>query len=268
MFIGGEHGQYDQIYAFGGKKYPRYEFFKQVTSVFKEEGRAVPVFSDKHLSWKWDWASEMVAESKRLGFPFMAGSSLPTAWRMPPVDVPHGARVEEAMVVSIGSPDSYDFHALDCLQSFVERRRGGETGVVSVECCRGEKLWAQMAAGSWAAGGYDPALLEACLSRSHKLTMPARHRGAYGQRQLTAADVRALVDAESSFSYRVEHTDGLHTTLLVLNGLVGDLTVAAKLRPDGPNDVLRGGARHAEHPLLHRRYFQQPGRELERRRRP
>jgi hypothetical protein len=100
VFIGGEHGQYDQIYAFGGKKYPRYEFFKQVTSVFKEEGRAVPVFSHKHLSWKWDWASEMVTESKRLGFPFMAGSSLPAAWRMPPVDVPHGARVEEAMVVA------------------------------------------------------------------------------------------------------------------------------------------------------------------------
>eukprot|EP01051_Picozoa_sp_SAG22_P000452 SAG22_NODE_13_length_33548_cov_57.167773_4_plen_124_part_00 len=43
--------------------------------------------------------------------------------------------------------------------------------------------------------------------------------------------MRALVDEETSFSYRVEHVDGLRTTLLVLNGLVGDLTVAAKLWP-------------------------------------
>ena len=40
----------------------------------------------------------MVAESKQLGFAFNAGSSLPVAWRMPAVDMPFGAEVEELVL--------------------------------------------------------------------------------------------------------------------------------------------------------------------------
>jgi hypothetical protein len=29
--------------------HPRYQFFQQVVEVFKKDGRAVPVFNDKHL---------------------------------------------------------------------------------------------------------------------------------------------------------------------------------------------------------------------------
>ena len=112
----------------------------------------------EHLSWKWDWAAEMVAISKELDFPFMAGSSLPTAWRMPPVDMPYGAEVEEALTVSIGSVDSYDFHALDALQCMLERRNGGETGILSVQAARGEQVWRQMEKGSWESGGWSPRL--------------------------------------------------------------------------------------------------------------
>lgn len=36
-----------------------------------------PIFNDKHLSWNWEWAKEMVATSYELGFPFMAGPLLP-----------------------------------------------------------------------------------------------------------------------------------------------------------------------------------------------
>ena len=46
--------------------------------------------------------------------------------------MPYGADIEEALTVSIGSVDSYDFHALDALQCMVERRKGGETGILSV----------------------------------------------------------------------------------------------------------------------------------------
>ena len=45
----------------------------------------------------------MVALSKELDFPFMAGSSLPIAWRMPAVDMPYGAEVEEVMCVAYGT---------------------------------------------------------------------------------------------------------------------------------------------------------------------
>jgi hypothetical protein len=82
--------------------YPRYRFFKACTDCFKKVGRSVPIFSDKHLSWRFDWAQEMVALSKELDFPFMAGSSLPIAWRMPSVDMPYGAEVEEVMCCAYG----------------------------------------------------------------------------------------------------------------------------------------------------------------------
>src|SRR5216684_7972725 len=55
----GEHGHYPRNER-GQTLYPRYEFFKQVTEVFKRDGRTVPVFNDKHLSWTWEWAKEMV----------------------------------------------------------------------------------------------------------------------------------------------------------------------------------------------------------------
>ena len=63
----------------------------------------MPVFNDKHLSWKWEWAKEMVDTARKLGFPFLAGSSLPVTWRMPAIDLPYGAEVEEVMCVAIGA---------------------------------------------------------------------------------------------------------------------------------------------------------------------
>ncbi len=63
VLIIGEHGNYPKS-EIGQTKYPRYEFFKQTTDVFRQDGRAVPVFNDKHLSWNWDWAEEMVAISR------------------------------------------------------------------------------------------------------------------------------------------------------------------------------------------------------------
>ncbi len=132
VLIIGEHGNYPKS-EFGQTKYPRYEFFKQVTDVFRKDGRAVPVFNDKHLSWKWEWAEEMVRTSRELGFGFAAGSSLPVTWRMPDIDMPYGAEVEEMLCVAIGGVDSYDFHALETIQCMAERRRGGETGVIAVQ---------------------------------------------------------------------------------------------------------------------------------------
>src|SRR4051812_10925881 len=132
VLVIGEHGDYPTN-ELGQKLYPRYEFFKQVTDVFRTDGRAVPVFNDKHLSWKWEWAQEMVETARKLNVPFLAGSSLPVTWRLPAVDLPYGAEVEEALCLAHGGVDSYDFHALEAIQCVVERRKGGETGVAAVQ---------------------------------------------------------------------------------------------------------------------------------------
>ena len=66
VLVIGEHGHYRQDGA-GQTQYPRYEFFKQVVEVFGKDGRTAPVFNDKHLSWKWEWAKEMVETARRWG---------------------------------------------------------------------------------------------------------------------------------------------------------------------------------------------------------
>ena len=163
----GEHGHYPSNEK-GQTKYPRYEFFQQIVKVFRDSGRSVPVFNDKHLSWNWDWAKEMYDTSRSMGFAFMAGSSLPVTWRTPSLEMPSGARVREALCVCYGGVDSYDFHGLETIQCMVERRQGGETGVKWVQAYRGENFWKAYQEGVWP---HD--LMEAALCRSHTLT-PAR----------------------------------------------------------------------------------------------
>jgi hypothetical protein len=184
----------------------------------------VPVFNDKHLSWKWEWAQEMVATARRLDFPLLAGSSLPVTWRMPAIDLPYGAAVEEVLCVALGAVDSYDFHALETIQCMAERRKGGETGVVALQALRGDAVWKALAAGSWKAGGWDPELFEACLCRSQTLAQPPT----FSHRYPTAAQMRAWV--RDPVCYRFEYADGLKAAMLLLNGLVGDFTFAARLR--------------------------------------
>ena len=220
----GEHGNYPTNEK-GQRLYPRYELFQKIVDVFKSSGRSVPVFNDKHLSWNWKWAQEMVQTSREMGFAFLAGSSLPVARRIPPVEMPPGAEVEEAMCVALGGPDSYDFHALEALQSMVERRRGGETGVVSMHAIKGDAVWDAMARGSWDKGGWDPELFEACLCRSQTLR-PARP--GFSHILPTADEVRRL--RKNPLAYRFEYADGLKATILIGGGLVNDCTVAARLR--------------------------------------
>src|SRR5215469_9468380 len=146
VLIIGEHGNYP-VNEIGQHLYPRYPFFKQVVDVFRAEGKTTPVFNNKHLSWKWEWAKEMFDTSRSLGIPFLAGSSLPVTWRMPSVDLPYDAEVEEVMCVAMGAVDIYDFHALEVIQCMAERRKGGETGVSAVQALRGEAVWKALKAG-------------------------------------------------------------------------------------------------------------------------
>ena len=219
----GEHGDYP-VNEFGQKQYPRYELFSQVAKVFKEDAKTAPVFNDKHLSWKFEWAQEMVETSKAMNFPFLAGSSLPVTWRMPAIDVPYGAEVEEVLGVAFGSLDIYDFHALEMIQCMAERRKGGERGVVSMHALRGDAVWQALDSGSWKAGGWSPRLFEACLSRSQILTQDP----ITSHRYPTPAQMREWT--KQPVAYRFEYADGLKATMLQLNGLVGDFTFAAQLK--------------------------------------
>ncbi len=214
----GEHGEYPQNEK-GQRLYPRYELFREIAAVYRTTGKSAPVFNDKHLSWRWDWATEMMETAQTLGFALMAGSSLPVTWRIPSVDLPWQAEVEEAVCVAYGGVDSYDFHALETLQCMVERRKGGETGVKWLQAYRGADFWEAHAAGIW-----SRELYEAALSRSHTLK-PAR--AGFNNIFPTRDEMAELVKEPVAYVY--EHHDGLRCSMILLNGLIQDFNFAARL---------------------------------------
>jgi hypothetical protein len=136
----GEHGRYP-VNKLGQTEYPRKLFFDEIVAVMRRSRRFVPLYNDKHLSFRWDWAKEMVDTAKQLGIPFMAGSSVPLAQRIPPLELQPGVEITEAVSIHGGGLESYDFHALEILQSLVEARNGGEPGVARVTFLQGDALW-------------------------------------------------------------------------------------------------------------------------------
>lgn len=203
----GEHGDYP-VNELGQKAYPRRRFFEEATAVMRRSGRVVPTFSDKHLSWSWEETKATWNEARELGLPFMAGSSLPVTWRRPPLEIPLGARIDEALVVGYGPIESYGFHALETLQCMVERRAGGEVGVASVQCLRGAAVWEAEAAGAW-----SRELREAALARTESISQ-------HGTPEAGAPEPAAFL---------VEYRDGLRGTVLMLDGFVSQFTFAARV---------------------------------------
>jgi len=159
----GEHGDYPYNEK-GQHMYPRYELFRQIVEVYESSKRSVPTFTDKHLSYDWDKAKWMYDAARRLQFPLLAGSSIPVAWRRPELELPIGTRLKHAVsAFSRGGKEAYGFHALEGLQCMVERRRGGETGVSSVQCLDGADVWQWTDANPWSGR-----LLEAAVASGGK----------------------------------------------------------------------------------------------------
>jgi hypothetical protein len=176
-----EHGSYP-VNAKAQMEYPRKQFFDQIVAVFRKSGRGVPVFSDKHLSYRWDWCKEMYDTARELSFPLMAGSSVPLAQRRPPLELPGEANIQSAVSIHGGGVESYDIHCLEVLQSLVEARRGGETGVRQVQFLDAEALWRAAADGKW-----SPELATAAMAAEvgpdHELTKFVASRGAARPRE-------------------------------------------------------------------------------------
>jgi hypothetical protein len=161
-----EHGDYplnkwDQVL------YPRFEMFQKIVEVFRKSGHSVPVFVDKHLSYDHRRAAQMVATAREMKFGLMAGSSLPVTWRLPELDPPLGTPFEEGVAIvgfDRATWEVYLFHTLEVLQSMLERRPGGETGVKSIQTLAGEAVWKAGDEGRW-----SWQLLNQALSRCNSL---------------------------------------------------------------------------------------------------
>lgn len=211
VFLVAEHGNYPRSDT-GNIQYPKRRLFEEIVKVFRASGRVVPVFVDKHLADNWTDAKWIYDTAAELGIPLMAGSSLPVLWRFPPADVHAGAALEQIVAVSYHTLDAYGFHALEMAQCLAERRRGGETGIRSVQCFVSNAVWE---AGE--RGVYDTNMLAAALSRLSHPPKPGR-----ALPQMVKSPVLFVID----------HADGLRVNVLTLNGALAEWSVAWRYRGD------------------------------------
>lgn len=199
-----EHGNYG-LSKTGQRMYPKRRLFEAVFKVFETSKRSVPVFTDKHLSDNWKDAKWIWDTAKRLKVPLMAGSSVPTYRRQPPVDVDRKRKLAEIVAVGYGGTESYGFHALEMMQSLAERRRGNETGVVSVQYVSGDDVWKS------AGNLYDAALLKAAVNVSSK-----RRR----------ADKPLRESVRKPVLVSIRYADGLRASMFMLNGTAVEFSAA------------------------------------------
>ncbi|PYI89720.1 MAG: hypothetical protein DME26_00495 [Verrucomicrobia bacterium] len=224
VLIIGEHGAYPKNEK-AQTLYPRSKFFQEIIGVFKQSGRAVPVFNDKHLSTNWDECVAMVRASKELGFPFLAGSSLPVTWRIPSLEMPLNTPLAESVCASYGGIDAYDIHGLETAQCMSERRAGGEVGVRSIHAVRGRKVWEMLEERET-----THELLLAALARSHTCRAPQGYTCAL-------PDLNWLRrNCKSPVAYFIQHLDGFKTTLFILDELLQDFNYAGKAK--GPGEII------------------------------
>lgn len=149
VVIVAEHGQYATDLK-GHWLLPRWWIYNQVIRVFEQSKRSVPVFNDKHLSYNWDETKWMFDKSRELNFPLTGGSSIPVYYRKPEIEIDTDTPIKNSVVLGGTADEGAIFHAIDVLQCFVERRRGGETGVKSVQSIRGPETWKWVENNAWA----------------------------------------------------------------------------------------------------------------------
>ena len=207
-----EHGDYPYSKT-GNHQYPKRRFWDETIQVFRESGRVVPVFLDKHLADNWEDARHIYDTARELKVPLMAGSSVPGTWRHPPADVARGARIEQIVAFSYGSTDAYGFHALEAVQALAEQRQGGETGVRSVQCVGGDEVWKRLDEGVC-----DRELFEAALKRA-----PGFEEGQALDRSRVKRPKLMIVNYE----------DGLRAFIFELNGAIANWTAAWRYQEGG-----------------------------------
>ncbi len=187
-----EHGNYPTDLK-GHWLLPRWWIYQQVIQVFEKSQRSVPVFNDKHFSYNWDDAKWMFDKSRELNFALSGGSSIPMYYRKPEIEIAIDAPIKNSIVVGDSADEGAIFHCVDVLQAFHDRRRGGETGVKSVQSIRGPETWNWAERTPWANN-----LLEAV--RNH-FNLEAGHFKQPGGRQQPNACI-------------VEYNDGTHGAVI------------------------------------------------------
>jgi hypothetical protein len=204
----GEHGEYPRTPR-GNFQYPRRRYFDEITRVLEQDSRIIPMYQDKYFAYEWADAKYMADRIRRMRIPLLCGSTVPLAWRRPPLEIPRATKFTEILTTSYSDLEEHAYHAIELLQSMAERRAGGETGVARVRHAAGDEFQRLAAEGEW-----SRPLLDAALSRR----------------------VNAVPDAgkQPPEAFFIRYRDGLKGTVVHSNALTRDYTFAAQIhgRPD------------------------------------
>ena len=211
----GEHGEYP-FNELRQKLYPRKELFDEIIAVFRESKQVVPLFCDKHLSWNSDWAKEMFETTQRMQIPFFAGSSLPLVGLDPPAPDLTGMKLIEYVSLFYVGPEAYGFHSLELMQSLIEKRHGGETGIRSITAYVGDEVELAMSEGVWSRDLFEAAMRSTVAKKE-------------GDWRENCKGVATYEGTSSPSAVVFEHADGLRSAHIVLEGHLQDFTVAMRL---------------------------------------
>ncbi len=192
-----------------------------LTAVLTHARRGTPCFVFGTLAADLAAARTFTTLAAARQITLAAGTALPVTWRLPQLDLPANAPVDEALIVVQGPSPLAELHALDGMLPVLERRAGGERGVRQVKFLSGRDLWHAGDRREW-----SWPLLSAALSRSDSPQGDALKDGRT-QNLVGLGLVPKL--ATDPRGWLLEHTDGVRTALLVLDGVVADFNFAVRL---------------------------------------
>ena len=233
VLVIGEHGDYPDSET-GREMHPRRYFCEQILGTFAECGKSLPIFNDKHLAYSWTDAAWVWERATALGAPLMAGSSLPLAWRSPQLEHAKGTPIEAALSIGFSAVESYGFHACETLQCMVERRQGGESGVVAVQCIEGSAVWHARDAGLWPSQLATAAL--AAIKAKPRDNMSSSELEAADRMDNTSMEEATIESAgprpghaNNTALFVIEYADGFVGYVLMLPGYSTDFAYAARV---------------------------------------
>ena len=211
VLIVGEHGNYPTIPETQQIMFPRRRFFDEVAATFRKCGKIVPVFNDKHLSYAFADARHMYDTAREMQIPFMAGSSIPMTWRAPSATIPIGSEVTEAIALGYGPLDAYGFHTIEGMQCLVERRKGGETGVKSIQAVQGDAIQEAERQGRWSKTLFDAVVEASPTPNAGKSKRPAEM-------------------SKDALFFLIEYRDGTKATVAMGTGFTHEFSCGVTIR--------------------------------------
>jgi len=210
----GEHGDYPTN-EFHQKMYPRKRLFDDVVAVFESSGRSVPFFFDKHLSWDVDAVAEMSDRIRRDRLPFFGGSSTPFTPAIPEFHLPKMPDFEEIVAIYFAALEPYLFHSLEWVESLIEKRSGGETGVREIIAWQDDAVWNAMDRGELSAD---------LLTGAGAAVLPD---GGQVIRELREKRGKPV------YAFQLRYHDGLKVTHFMINDGIKKFCLAGRLRDAG-----------------------------------